>query len=98
MRITITRMDQSCHYLCARRLKSLVGFAEKNFEALEDKVYFEKGENDSLIRIKTVSGSKKFSAEFDQTVYPLDRGAIFVSCTLKLGRSIKLRHVLQITK
>ena len=64
------------------QLKSLVGFAEKNFSSLEDRILFEKDPQDGRIRIKTTSGAKKFSSEFDRNVYPLDRAydSIFL-CT-----------------
>ena len=64
------------------QLKSLVGFAEKNYTNLEDQLFFEKDPTDGRVRIQRVDGGKKFSGAFDTTVYPLDRAydAIFL-CT-----------------
>jgi len=50
------------------------GLIRKQWHLLENAVWVGLERLLVVPGIKTVSGSKKFSAEFDQTVYPLDRG------------------------
>ena len=55
------------------QLKSLVGFAEKNFTDLSAEIYFDKDRNDNRITLRMLDGSARFTEGFDASVYPLDR-------------------------
>jgi thioredoxin reductase len=55
------------------QLKSLVGFAEKNFSDLASQAYFDKDPTDNRITLKMLDGSTRFTEAYDASIYPLDR-------------------------